>query len=127
MTQQTSEHDLETNANTAAARHVRMTPRKARMVINLIRDEHIYDALNTLEFTRKKAAPIIMDVLESALANVQEDDDLDWEVEDLTVAEAYVNEGPTMKRFQPRAMGRSTTIQKKTSHIHVTLEPEARD
>ncbi|MFB6351098.1 MAG: 50S ribosomal protein L22 [Bradymonadaceae bacterium] len=119
--------ELETRANTASAKHVRIAPRKARMVINLIREKPILDALDILQFTQKRAAPIIAKVVESALANVEDSDDLDWELDDLHVAEAYVNEGPTLKRFKPRAMGRATTILKKTSHINVALEPRDSD
>ena len=116
-----------TRANTASARHVRIAPRKARMVIDLVRGKPILEALDILEFTQKRAAPVISKVIESALRNVEESDELDWDIEDLRVAEAYVNEGPTMKRFKPRAMGRATTILKKTSHINVALEPTESD
>jgi len=119
--------ERQTRANTASARHVRIAPRKARMVIDLIRGEPIVDALAILQFTQKRAAPLIAKVVESALSNVKDSDDLDWEIDDLQVAEAYVNEGPTLKRFKPRAMGRATTILKKTSHINVALEPRDGD
>ena len=117
----------QTRANTASARHVRIAPRKARMVINLIRGKPILEALDILQFTQKRAAPIIAKVVESALSNVEDSDQLDWELDDLHVVEAYVNEGPTLKRFKPRAMGRATTILKKTSHINVALEPRDGD
>ncbi len=117
----------QTRANTASARHVRIAPRKARMVIDLVREKPILEALDILQFTQKRAAPIITKVVESAMANVDESDELDWRLEDLYVAEAYVNEGPTLKRFKPRAMGRATTILKKTSHINVVLEPRDDD
>lgn len=119
--------ELQTRANTASARHVRIAPRKARMVIDLIRGKPILEALDILQFTQKRAAPLIAKVVESALSNVEDSDDLDWELDDLHVAEAYVNEGPTLKRFKPRAMGRATTILKKTSHINVALEPRDSD
>ena len=117
----------ETRANTASARHVRITPRKARMVIDLVREKPILEALDILQFTQKRAAPLISKVIESALRNVEESDELDWELDDLYIAEAYVNEGPTLKRFKPRAMGRATTILKRTSHINIELEPREDD
>ena len=120
-------NELQTRANTASARHVRIAPRKARMVIDLVRGKPILEALDILQFTQKRAAPMITKVIESALANVDESGELDWTLEDLYVAEAYVNEGPTLKRFKPRAMGRATTILKKTSHINVALEPQDQD
>jgi len=119
--------ELQTRANTAKARHLRIAPRKARMVIDLVRGKPILEALDILQFTQKRAAPMITKVIESALANVDESEELDWTLEDLYVAEAYVNEGPTLKRFKPRAMGRATTILKKTSHINVVLEPQDED
>lgn len=119
--------ELQTRANTAKARHLRIAPRKARMVIDLVRGKPILEALDILQFTQKRAAPMITKAIESALANVDESEELDWVLEDLYVAEAYVNEGPTLKRFKPRAMGRATTILKKTSHINVVLQPQDQD
>ena len=122
-----NEESKQTRANTASAQHVRIAPRKARMVINLVRGKPILEALDILQFTQKRAAPIISKVVESAMRNVQESETLDWELDDLYIDEAYVNEGPTLKRFKPRAMGRATTILKRTSHIHVSLEPRQSD
>lgn len=116
-----------TRANTASARHVRIAPRKVRMVVDLVRGKPILEALDILQFTQKRAAPIISKVIESALRNVEESDDLNWEIDDLKVDEIYANEGPTLKRFKPRAMGRATTILKRTSHIHVALAPNSSD
>lgn len=110
-------------ANTASARNVRVSPQKARPVIDLVRKKPILEALDILQFTQKKAAPIISKVIESAMHNVEESDELDWDIDDLVVAQAYVNEGPTLRRFKPRAMGRATRINKRTSHITVVLEP----
>lgn len=111
-------------ANTATARNVRIAPMKARVVIDLVRNKPLDDALNTLQFTQKKAAPIISKLIESALHNVEHSDELDWDVDELVISEAYVNEGPTMRRFKPRAMGRATRINKRTSHITVVLQPQ---
>ena len=110
-------------ANTAKARNIRIAPQKARPVIDLVRNKPIEEALDTLQFTQKKAAPMIAKVIESALHNVEESDELDWDMDNLKVAQAYVDEGPTLRRFQPRAMGRATRINKRTSHITVVLEP----
>jgi large subunit ribosomal protein L22 len=110
-------------ANTATARNVSIAPQKARPVIDLVRNKPLLEALDILQFTQKKAAPLIAKVVESALHNVEHSDELDWDVDDLIVAQAYVNEGPTLRRFKPRAMGRATRIDKRTSHITVVLEP----
>lgn len=110
-------------ANTAKARNVRISPQKARPVIDLVRNKPILEALDILQFTQKKAAPIISKVIESAMHNVDESEELDWDIDDLVVAQAFVDEGPTLRRFKPRAMGRATRINKRTSHITVVLEP----
>ena len=113
----------EHRANTAKARNVRIAPQKARPVIDLVRNKPLLEALDILQFTQKKAAPMISKVIESAMHNVEHSEELDWDVDDLVVAQAYVDEGPTMRRFKPRAMGRATRINKRTSHITVVLEP----
>lgn len=110
-------------ANTAKARNVRIAPQKARPVIDLVRNKPILEALDILQFTQKKAAPLIAKVIESALHNVEHSDELDWDADDLVVAQAFIDEGPTLRRFKPRAMGRATRINKRTSHITVVLEP----
>ena len=115
----------DTNANRALANNVRISPRKARVVIDLVRNKPVEDALETLEFTSKKAAPIVARLIDSAVHNVIESEKLDWDPDDLMIAEAYVNEGPTMKRFKPRAMGRATRINKRTSQITVVLQPRS--
>jgi large subunit ribosomal protein L22 len=97
------------------------------MVVDLVRGKPILEALDILQFTQKRAAPVISKVIESALRNVEESDDLNWDIDDLKVDEIYANEGPTLKRFKPRAMGRATTILKRTSHIHVALAPNSSD
>ena len=110
-------------ANQAIARRVRIAPRKARLVIDLIRGKGVGEALNILQFTQKRAAPVISKLVESALSNVEESAELDWDFDDLYIARAFVNEGPTLRRYKPRAMGRATRINKRTSHITVVLEP----
>ena len=114
----------QSRANTATAKGIRIAPRKARLVIDLVRGKELYDALNTLQFTQKKAAPMISKLIESAMHNIEHSDEHDWDIDDLVVTEAYVNEGPTLRRFKPRAMGRATRINKRTSHITVVLEPK---
>lgn len=106
----------------AVLKFVRVAPRKARMVVDLIRGKGAGDALNVLKFTTRHAARVIEKVLKSAVANasVLNIGDLD----DLFVSKICVDGGPTMKRIQPRAMGRSNTIRKRTSHITLVLSPK---
>ncbi len=106
----------------AKLRHFRMAPRKARLVTDMIKGMDIEKAINTLQVTNKKCAPVIRKLVESAVANADQRGDMD--VDALYISRAFVNEGPTMKRFQPRAMGRATPIRKRTSHITVVLEDE---
>lgn len=103
----------------AVARTVRIAPRKARLVIDLIRGKQVGEAIAILRHTPKAASPIIEKVLKSAIANAEHNYEL--EGNNLVVSQAYVNEGPTMKRFRPRAMGRASQINKRTSHITVVL------
>ena len=103
----------------ATAKTVRTSPRKARLVIDLIRGKSVADAISILKFTPNKSAGIIKKVLMSAVANAENNFDLD--VESLVVSEAFVNEGPTMKRFRPRAKGSASPINKRTSHITVVV------
>ena len=108
----------------AIARTVRIAPRKARLVVDLIRGKQIGEAMAILKFTPKAASPIVEKVLKSAIANAEHNYDLD--LENLYVSEAFVNEGPTMKRFRPRAKGSASPINKRTSHITVVVsEKEA--
>lgn len=104
----------------AVARHVRISPRKARQVVDLIRGKSVQEALAILRYTPKGASPIVEKVLRSAMANAENNYDMD--VDNLYVARAYVDEGPTMKRIQPRARGTAYRIRKRTSHITVILE-----
>jgi len=103
----------------ATARHIRITPRKARQVIDLIRGKMVGDALNILSFTPLHAARIVKKLLDSAVANAEQKKvgDLD----SLMVTRAYVNQGVTMKRLRARAMGRGNQIKKRSSHITVVL------
>ena len=113
----------EHRANRVTLRSTGTAPRKVRMVADLVRGKDVDDALTLLQFTPKKAAPVLAKLIESAVYNVEESGELDWDVDDLFVSEIFVDEGPTMRRFRPRAMGRATRINKRTSHITVVLRP----
>ncbi|MGV8145265.1 MAG: 50S ribosomal protein L22 [Alkaliphilus sp.] len=104
----------------AIARYIRIAPRKAQLVVDLVRGKKVDEALAILKFTPKAAAQVVYKLIHSAAANAENNHDLDREK--LFIAEIYANQGPTMKRFRPRAMGRATTIRKRTSHIGVVLK-----
>lgn len=104
----------------ARARYVRVTPMKARRVVELIRGRSIREALAVLEFAPQAASGPVAKVLASAVANAENNLDLDPDT--LMVSSVYVDEGPTLKRFQPRAQGRAYRIRKRTSHITVEVE-----
>ncbi len=103
----------------AVVRYVRIAPRKASLVLDLIRGKNVGEAVAILKLTPRAASPIIEKVLNSAIANAEHNYQLN--VENLVVSEAYANQGPTLKRFRPRAMGRASKINKRTSHITVVL------
>ncbi|HWO94777.1 MAG TPA: 50S ribosomal protein L22 [Bacillus sp. (in: firmicutes)] len=103
----------------AVARTVRIAPRKVRLVVDLIRGKQVGEAVSVLRLTNKAASPIVEKVLKSAIANAEHNYEMD--VNSLVVTEAYVNEGPTLKRFRPRAMGRASQINKRTSHITIVV------
>jgi large subunit ribosomal protein L22 len=104
----------------ARARYVRATPMKVRRVVDLIRGRSASDALAVLQFAPQAASEPVAKVLASAMANAENNLDLDPET--LWVSVAYVDEGPTLKRFRPRAQGRAYRIRKRTSHITIELE-----
>ena len=107
----------------ATARFQRISPRKARVVVNLIRGEAVEEALRILDFTPKSAAPIVKKLLSSALANARAKD-ANVDVDALYISKVSVDEGPTshMRRWRPRAQGRATRIEKGVSHIHLELD-----
>ncbi len=105
----------------AHARYVRTSARKARMVCGHIRGKSIQEARAILAFTSREVARDWSKLLESAVANAESNHEL--LEDDLIVREAYADEGPTIKRFRPRAMGRATPIRKRTSHLTITLSP----
>lgn len=103
----------------AVAKSVRIAPRKARLVVDLIRGKNVAEAVAILRLTQRGASPIVGKVLQSAVANAEHNYEMD--ADNLIVSEAYVNEGATMKRFRPRAQGRASKINKRTSHITVVV------
>jgi large subunit ribosomal protein L22 len=106
----------------ASARYVRVTPMKARRVVDLIRGLPAAEAQSVLRFSPQSASEPVGKVLDSAIANAEHNHDLDPRT--LVVSEAYVDEGPTLKRFRPRAQGRAYRIRKRTSHITVVVMPQ---
>jgi large subunit ribosomal protein L22 len=104
----------------AEARYVRGSAQKARLVIDLIRGEQAGKAIVLLQSANKRFAPIVETVLRSAIANAENKSD-DVDVDKLYVTEAYVNEGPRMKRIRPAPMGRAYRYQRRMSHIVVTV------
>jgi large subunit ribosomal protein L22 len=108
----------------ARARYVRISPFKARHAVDLIRGKPVETALSILAFTPKKSAKITEKILKSAVANFFEKEEAaELTSDDLIVSKAYVDQGPTMKRFRPRAMGRASLIRKRTSHITIEIMP----
>ncbi|HHW03529.1 MAG TPA: 50S ribosomal protein L22 [Thermoanaerobacterales bacterium] len=104
----------------ARARYVRIAPRKVRVVMDLIRGKKLSEALSILKFTPKSASKVLEKVLLSAAANAQNNHNMDKDA--LYISKCYVDQGPTLKRYMPRAQGRAATIHKRTSHITVILE-----
>ena len=103
----------------AEAKYVRQSPNKVRRVLDLVRGLPVHEAEHVLRLTQRGATEPITKVLKSAVANAEHNHALD--AEDLVVAEAYANEGPTLKRFRPRARGQATRINKRTSHITIVV------
>ncbi|MEQ1501390.1 MAG: 50S ribosomal protein L22 [Myxococcota bacterium] len=110
--------------STATVRYVRVSARKARLVADLIRGKDVSEVIEMLQFVEKKTAPVLRKLVESAVANAEQasrrgSEDLD--IDTLFVETITVDQGPTLRRFRPRAQGRATKILKKTSHITVQL------
>jgi large subunit ribosomal protein L22 len=108
---------------TAIHRYARIAPRKARLVMDLIRGRKVDDAMSLLQFSKKRSAVMISKVLQSAVANYSEQV-VDQSGGELVVAEARVDGGPIIKRFQPKDRGKAYNIQKKTSHLVITVKAE---
>ena len=105
----------------ATQKYIRVSPQKARLVVDLIRGKNVGDALNVLMFTKKRVTQSVEKVLRSAIANA-EDKSEHLDVDQLVVSEAYVGDGPRSKRIRPAPMGRAYRYQRRTSHITVVLE-----
>ena len=105
----------------SVGRYVRVSPRKARLVIDMIRGRYAQDAIDILRNSPKAVAKTIERIVRVAVANAENNEDI-ADIDTLYIKEAYVDQGPTMKRFRPRAMGRATRIRKRTSHITVILD-----
>jgi len=104
----------------AEARYIRVSAQKARLVVDLIRGQKAGSAITTLRTTNKRIAPTVEKVLQSAISNARNKNE-DLDVDELFVSEAYVNEGPRMKRIRPAPMGRAYRYQRRMSHIVVTV------
>lgn len=115
--------NTDTNATEvrACAKYVRVAPRKARAVVDMIRNKPVDKALEVLQFSKRAAATDVAKVLRSAIANAENNNGL--RADELVVRYAYVDEGPTLKRIRPRAKGSASRINKRTSHITVVVAP----
>jgi large subunit ribosomal protein L22 len=109
----------------AHARYVRVSPMKARRVVDVIRGMKADEAIALLQYAPQAAAEPVRKVIASAVANAENNDGLD--PDSLYIAQAYADEGPTMRRFRPRAHGRAARIRKRTSHITIVVSEEAAD
>ncbi|MCI1666081.1 MAG: 50S ribosomal protein L22 [Atopobiaceae bacterium] len=105
----------------ATAKYVRVAPRKARLVVDQIRNKSVEKAMELLRFNERAVSEDVEKVLRSAVANAVNNNGL--RADDLVIVEAYVDEGPTLKRIRPRAKGSASRINKRTSHITVTVAP----
>jgi large subunit ribosomal protein L22 len=103
----------------AVAKYIRIAPRKVRLVVDLIRGKKVNEAFAILKFTPKAASPVVEKVLKSAIANAEHNYNMD--IDSLYITEAYVDQGPTLKRFRPRSQGRAYSIMKRTSHITLVV------
>jgi large subunit ribosomal protein L22 len=106
----------------AVAKYIRISPQKARLVVDLVRGKKVEEAQRILAFTRKKAAGVVGKVLKSAIANATQNPNIDEKI--LYVKEIFVGQGPSLKRWRARAQGRAAQIKKRMSHITVILDEE---
>ena len=107
----------------AIAKYVRISSRKVRVVLDLVRGKNVNEAFAILNYTPQNSATVVNKVLKSAAANAE--NNLNLDVNKLYVAEAYANQGPTLKRFRPRAQGRAYSIMKRSSHITLVVKERA--
>jgi large subunit ribosomal protein L22 len=104
----------------AVARYVKISPQKAGLIMDEVRGKKVDEALRALSFSPKKGARLLKKLINSAVANAEANKDID--VDTLFIKRIYADQGPVMKRFRPRAMGRATGIRKRTSHLTVILD-----
>lgn len=104
----------------AVVKYVRISPQKARLIMDQIRGKRVEEALNHLSFSPQKSAGILKKLINSAVANAEQNSEVD--VDNLYIDRIFADEGPSLKRFRPRAMGRATRILKRTSHLTVILD-----
>ncbi|MBW1667748.1 MAG: 50S ribosomal protein L22 [Deltaproteobacteria bacterium] len=104
----------------AVAKYVRISPQKVRLIMDEVRGRKVDEALKLLSFSPQKGAHLLKKLIDSAVANAEANSEID--VDNLFIKKVFADEGPTMKRFRPRAMGRATRIRKRTSHLTVILD-----
>ncbi|MGD8986482.1 MAG: 50S ribosomal protein L22 [Desulfobacteraceae bacterium] len=104
----------------AVAKYIRISPQKVRLIMDQIRGKNVEEALNMLSFAPQKGAFVLKKVIDSAVANAEQN--LNMDVDKLYIKQVFADEGPTLKRFRARAMGRATRIRKRTSHLTVILD-----
>ena len=109
----------------AIAKTVRIAPRKVRLILDLVRGKEVGEAISILKLTNKRSSPVVEKLVKSAVANAEHNYDMD--IDNLYISEIFADEGPTMKRFRPRAQGRATKINKRTSHITVVVKEYANE
>ena len=118
-----TKNEFGNRANVVRLNNIRIAPRKLRMLIDLVRNRSVGEALEELRFSDKAAARDVLKLLESGLANVRGTLP-GWNPDELVIATAYVDSGPTLKRFSPRAQGRASRINKRTSRVTIELRPD---
>ena len=102
---------------------IRQSAKKVRHVLNEVKNSKVNDALSKLSFTNKKSAKFIHQTISSAIANLMQQED-SFDIDNLYIKKAFVDQGPTMKRFRPRAMGRATRILKRSSHLTIVISDD---
>jgi large subunit ribosomal protein L22 len=110
-------------ANIIRLKNIRVAPRKLRVLVDMIRDMDVNEALTLLEYSDRAAARDIAKMIESGVSNIRQNL-RDWDTDALYVHRAFVDEGPTLRRFRPRAQGRATRINKRTSKVTIELRPD---
>ena len=120
----TMSNEFGNKANIVRLEGIRIAPRKLRVVVDLIRGQQVDSALTTLQFSDRGAAAPVAKLIASGVANIRQSIPA-WDIDDLIVATAFVNEGPTMRRFRPRAQGRASKINKRTSRVTIELRPRS--